>query len=351
MRAVVGMSGGVDSSVAALALRAQGWDVVGVTLHLWDYVKEGHAGRCCAPEDQYDAARVCARLDIPHYTFDRRALFREAVVDRFVDDYVAGRTPSPCVRCNERVKLGPLREIARRLGADAIATGHYARIAREGDGVRLEAAVDAEKDQSYFLWPAPMEALRDLVLPLGAMHKREVREMAAQAGLSNAAKPDSTDLCFVEGDGYASFIAANARSTGAPGTIETTDGRVVGQHDGVHGFTVGQRRGLGAGGAPRYVLKIVPERAAVVVGDADEAMSGGARVEEFRWLTDVPPTRVRARIRSRHPGVMATVERTGEGTLVLRFDERQRGVAPGQAAVLYDGDRLVGGGFLVEALP
>ncbi len=214
-RIVVGMSGGVDSSVAALLLREQGWSVIGVTLHLWDYAKEGHAGRCCAPEDQYDAARVCASLGVPHYTFDRRELFREKVVDRFVSDYASGLTPSPCVRCNESVKLGPLYEIGRRLGASHVATGHYARIEREGDGVRLRAARDREKDQSYFLWPAPLEALRALVLPLGEMTKPEAREDAERAGLTNASKPDSTDLCFVEGDNYASFVEKHASAPAA----------------------------------------------------------------------------------------------------------------------------------------
>ncbi len=343
-RVVVGMSGGVDSSAAAALLREQGWDVIGVTLHLWDYAKEGHAGRCCAPEDQYDAARVCAALDVPHYTFDRRALFREAVVDRFVRDYADGRTPSPCVRCNESVKLGPLFEIARRLGADRVATGHYARVARDGDHVALRAARDRDRDQSYFLWPAPAEALRALVLPLGELTKPEARRAAERHGLLNADKPDSTDLCFVEGGAYAEFVAA--RAAPRPGPIETVDGRAVGEHQGVHAFTVGQRRGVGAGGAPRYVLRIVPERAAVVVGSAEEATSTSVRVEEARWLTAERPREVTVKLRYRHPGVRATVARDDGGSLTLSLHEPQRGVAPGQAAVLYDGDRVVAGGYI-----
>jgi tRNA-specific 2-thiouridylase len=345
-RIVVGMSGGVDSSVAALALREAGWDVVGVTLHLWDYAKEGHAGRCCAPEDQYDAARVSAALGVPHYTFDRRALFREKVVERFVNDYVEGRTPSPCVRCNESVKLGPLYQIARRLGAKRVATGHYARIESEGDGISLRAAIDRDKDQSYFLWAAPLDALRALVLPLGGWTKPEARAFAERHGLPNAAKPDSTDLCFVEGDNYASFVTEHASALGPAGTIETPDGRVVGTHQGVHGFTVGQRRGLGAGGAPRYVLKILPERAAVIVGTDDEARVDTMTVADARWLVTDPPETVTVKVRYRHPGVRAQVLDSRANPLALRFESPQRGVAPGQAAVMYDGDRVVGGGWI-----
>jgi tRNA-specific 2-thiouridylase len=338
------MSGGVDSSAAAALLREQGWDVIGVTLHLWDYEREGHAGRCCAPEDQYDAARVCAALDVPHYTFDRRALFREAVVDRFVRDYAEGRTPSPCVRCNESVKLGPLHALARRLGAPYIATGHYARIAPDGDHVALRVACDRQRDQSYFLWPAPKEALAALLLPLGELTKAEVRRIAERHGLLNAHKPDSTDLCFVEGGAYADFVAA--RSAPRPGPIETLDGRVVGTHQGVHAFTVGQRRGVGAAGAPRYVLRIVPERAAVVVGSAEEASTSTVHVTEVRWLTGQRPREVTVKLRYRHPGVRARVHTVEDASLTLILDEGQRGVAPGQAAVLYDGDRVVAGGFI-----
>ncbi len=345
-RIVVGMSGGVDSSVAAVRLRDQGWEVIGVTLHLWDYLREGHAGRCCAPEDQYDAARVCAGLDVPHYTFDRRELFRERVVDRFVRDYVEGRTPSPCVRCNESIKLGPLLEIARRLGASHIATGHYARIEREGDGVRLRVARDRDRDQSYFLWAAPMDALRALVLPLGDVIKPEVRGEAAREGLCNADKPDSTDLCFVEGDDYARFVEQRAPEVARPGPIETADGVAVGSHRGVHAFTVGQRRGTGAGGAPRYVLRIVPDRAAVIVGSAEEAERETFEVSGVRWLTAEPPREVRAKIRYRHPGVEARVERVEGDRVTLTLAEPQRGVSPGQAAVLYDGERVVGGGWI-----
>ncbi len=347
-RVVVGMSGGVDSSACAALLQRQGWDVVGVTLHLWDYQREGHAGRCCAPEDQYDAARVCEHLGVPHFTFDRRELFRAQVVDPFVDDYLAGRTPSPCVRCNESVKLGPLWEIAQRLGADAIATGHYARIAVDATGIHLRQGADGAKDQSYFLWAAPTEALRNLVLPLGELSKPEVRAIAADAGLRNAAKPDSVDLCFLEGRGYRDFVADRAPAAARPGTIEGVDGAVLGTHDGVHGFTPGQRRGLGAGGAPRYVLRTIPARGVVVVGDDAATRLPEARLVGFRWVAGERPSSVRARIRYRHEGVGATVETLDDGAALLRFAAPQRGVAPGQAAVLYDGDRVVAGGWIAE---
>ncbi len=345
-RIVVGLSGGVDSSVAALRLVEEGWSVIGVTLHLWDYRREGHAGRCCAPEDQYDAARVCDHLGIPHYTFDRRELFRAMVVDPFVRDYLAGETPSPCVRCNESVKLGPLWEIARRLGADAIATGHYARIAPDGDGIDLRAADDSAKDQSYFLWAAPLEALRALRLPLGDLTKPQVREMARRCGLANAEKPDSTDLCFLEGQSHASFIDHHAGRSNTPGAIETVDGTELGRHEGVHHYTVGQRRGVGAQGAPRYVLRIVPERGAVVVGDAGEATARKVHLTGTRWLGRDVPQSVTARLRYRHPGARARVERRDDDRCTLALEVGQRGVAPGQACVLYDGSRVVGGGWI-----
>ncbi len=345
-RVLVGMSGGVDSSAAAAMLLDEGHDVIGVTLHLWDYAAEGHAGRCCAPEDQYDARRVCDRLGIPHYTFDRRALFREAVVQGFVNDYAEGRTPSPCVRCNQHVKLGPMLELARRLGAEHIATGHYAKLRPEGDGVRLEAAHDASRDQSYFLFAAPMDALRALWLPLADRTKPEVRAYAERCGLSNARKPDSTDLCFVEGTDYASWVEAHGVQPKA-GTIERADGSVVGTHDGIHRFTVGQRRGLGAiGGEPKYVLRIVTDRDAVVVGSSTEALVDRASLHDVRWLVDRVPDEVTAKVRYRHPGVPARVERRSDGGVDLVFSQPLRGVSPGQAAVLYDGTHVLGGGWI-----
>ncbi|MBI5512651.1 MAG: tRNA 2-thiouridine(34) synthase MnmA [Deltaproteobacteria bacterium] len=339
------MSGGVDSSVAALLLQRQGWDVVGVTLHLWDYVREGHAGRCCAPEDQYDAARVCEALGVPHYTFDRRALFRETVVAPFLEEYLQGRTPSPCVRCNEGIKFGPLWDLARRLGASHIATGHYARVAPTAEGVDLRRGTDPARDQSYFLWAAPLEALRALVLPVGTYAKDALRAVAWEAGLAVARKPDSTDLCFLEGRSYKEFVQSHGPERVRGGTVETLEGAVLERHAGLHGFTVGQRRGVGPSGAPRYVLRIVPETATVVVGEAAEASTNRVTVSQVRWLA-APTEALEVRLRYRAPTQPARVVRALGPTLELALSNPQRGVAPGQAAVFYDGDRVLGGGWI-----
>ncbi len=340
------MSGGVDSSAAAALLLEQGHEVIGVTLHLWDYQREGHAGRCCAPEDQYDARRVCDHLGIAHYTFDRRALFRDRVVDPFIASYRAGVTPSPCVHCNEHVKLGPLWTLAQRLGADRVASGHYARVRREGDEVVLERAVDRERDQSYFLFVAPPEALARLELPLGGLRKPEVRAFLAARGVPTADKPDSTDLCFVEGEDYGSWVEGHGVDP-RPGPIETPDGALLGTHNGLHRFTVGQRKGIpGVDGVARYVLRVVPERAAVIVATAAESVYSEVRVSEARWLVRTPPERVHVKLRYRHAGVGARVRAVTDG-LTLTLDEPTRGVAPGQAAVFYVDERVVGGGFIV----
>ncbi len=340
------MSGGVDSSAAAALLLDQGHEVIGVTLHLWDYQREGHAGRCCAPEDQYDARRVCDHLGIAHYTFDRRELFRTQVVDPFIESYRAGVTPSPCVRCNEHVKLGPLWTLARRLGADRIASGHYARVRLEGDEVVLERAIDRDRDQSYFLFVAPKEALSNLELPLGGLRKPDVRAYLSARGVPRADKPDSTDLCFVEGQDYGAWVEAHGVEP-RPGPIETADGAVLGSHDGVHRFTVGQRKGVpGVDGVARYVLRVVPERSAVVVAPAAESVRSEVRISEARWLVREIPARAHVRLRYRHAGVGARLREDSSG-LVLLLDEPTRGVAPGQAAVLYDGERVLGGGFIV----
>lgn len=348
---LVGMSGGVDSSVAAALLLEQGHRVVGVTLHLWDYERENHAGRCCAPEDQYDAKRVCDALGVPHYTFDRRELFRAQVVEPFIAAYASGQTPSPCVQCNEHVKLGPLWSLARRLGADAVASGHYARVATRSNGeVELCVARDRDRDQSYFLSAAPVDALRALMLPLAELTKPEVRAHGQRLGLRVASKPDSTDLCFVEGQPYADWLSAHGvRAT--KGTIETADGAVLAEHDGVHRFTVGQRKGLSIGGGPvRYVLRVIPERGAVVVGTEAQSRVSTASVRALRWLTERAPTGrwVSAKLRYRHGGARSRVH-LHEGdptTATLEFEEPQRAVAPGQAAVFYEGDRVLGAGYL-----
>jgi tRNA-specific 2-thiouridylase len=249
------------------------------------------------------------------------------------------------VRCNEHIKFGPLHSLARRLGASYIATGHYARIAPEGDGVDLRRGTDPARDQSYFLWAAPLEALRALVLPVGTLGKDALRALAREAGLAVADKPDSTDLCFLEGRSYKDFVEARAPERVRTGTVELASGEVLGTHQGVHAFTPGQRRGVGASGAPRYVLRIVPERAAVVVGTEAEALVTEVRVAGVRWLGP-PNDAPKVRLRYRAPTVGATVTNRQGDTLTLRLEQPQRGVAPGQAAVFYAEDRVLGGGWL-----
>ena len=352
-RVVVAMSGGVDSAVAAARLVDGGLEVVGVTLHLWDYPDDApERSRCCAPEDAHDARRVADHLGIPHYTFDRRELFAREVVEPFVDAYVRGATPSPCVRCNRSVKMRELFAIATRLGADTVATGHYGRVRRDAAGVaRLCRARDEQKDQSYFLYMLGPDELARLSLPLGESHKGEVRAEAVARGLPGAHKGESQELCFVPETGYAAFVEARAADRLRPGPIVDGDGRVLGRHEGVHRYTVGQRRGLGVAlGRPAFVTHIDAERGAVVVGDESEVLSSAALVEAASLRDDVSlPLRARVKVRSQHPGAEALLEDAGGGRLRVRFDEPVRGVSPGQVAVAYRGEEVVAGGTIVEA--
>lgn len=354
------MSGGVDSSVAAARLHDAGYEVVGVTLHLWDYPPShgpGAHGRCCAPEDQYDARRVADALGFAHFTFDRRELFARTVVEPFVDAYLEGSTPSPCSTCNRGVKLAELFSLADRLGAPYVATGHYARITRDDGGVaRLAAAVDRSKDQSYFLYATPTEWLDRLVFPLGEATKHEVRAEALARGLPGARKGESQELCFVgsAAHAYAEFVAERASERIRPGPIVDERGTVVGRHDGVHRFTVGQRRGLGiALGRPVFVSRIDAEHATVHLGSdaalhatgadlADVVLASGARL----------PLRATVRVRYRHGGDSARVVPVSPaGEARVEFDRPVRAVTPGQIAVFYTGDRVVGGGRIVRKLP
>ena len=356
-RVVVAMSGGVDSSVAAARLCAQGLEVVGVTLHLWDYPADQPArSRCCAPEDIHDAQRVADHLGIAHYSFDRRALFAEHVVEPFVEAYLAGRTPSPCVWCNRAVKVPALLALARRLGAERVATGHYARVLRDGAGVaRLHRGRDSGKDQSYFLYMLRPEQLSRLLLPLGESTKDEVRDEARWRALPGADKGESQELCFV-GRGYADFVEQRAAGRVRPGPIVHADGRVLGHHDGIHRFTVGQRKGLGVAlGSPAFVIDIDCGRGAVVVGSAARARAAGAMLTDGSWADDVAfPTDAVLKVRSQHGGVAAQLERLadgpGGGQVRARFAEPIHGVSPGQVAVAYRGDRVLGGGTISAPL-
>jgi tRNA-specific 2-thiouridylase len=362
-RILVAMSGGVDSSVAAARLHEQGHDVVGVTLHLWDYpddpgARGGH-GRCCAPEDQYDARRVADALGFAHFTFDRRALFASTVVEPFVDAYLAGETPSPCTTCNRGVKLAELFRLADRLGAARVATGHYARIVREADGTpRLAMGADPGKDQSYFLYASPRAWLERLVFPLGDSTKVQVRSEAVARALPGAGKGESQELCFV-GSGahaYADFVAHRAAGRLRPGPIVDEQGVAVGAHDGVHGFTVGQRRGLGVSlGRPTFVTRIDPASATVHVGGEGALLANGARLVDVVLGEGVTlPARARVRVRYRHAGDEATVTAASGGThggsVNVAFDRPVRAITRGQIAVLYDGDRVLGGGRIAAAL-
>lgn len=360
-RIVVAMSGGVDSSLAAARLVEAGHEVVGVTLHLWDYPEddraEGGHGRCCAPEDQYDARRVADALGFAHYTFDRRSLFSRAVVDPFTRAYLDGETPSPCTACNRGVKLGELFAIADRLGAACVATGHYARVVRDESGTpRLAMGADRDKDQSYFLYATPRAWLERLVFPLGDSTKAHVRAEAVSRRLPGAGKGESQELCFVGtgANAYADFVASRAPERVRPGRIVDESGRAVGEHDGVHRFTVGQRKGLGiALGRPAFVTRIDASTGTVHVGSEEALQRGSASLDDLVLAEGVVlPTRARVRVRYRHEGADATVDASGARAARVVFDTPVRAVTPGQIAVLYAGDRVIGGGRVArEALP
>lgn len=356
-RVLVAMSGGVDSSVAAARLHDAGYDVVGVTLHLWDYPDDGVKGRCCAPEDQHDARRVTDALGVPHYTFDRRALFREHVVEPFVEAYLEGQTPSPCVACNRSVKMRELFTLADRLGAAYVATGHYARVVREGGAARLHRGRDRHKDQSYFLHMLREPELARLLLPLGDATKEEVRAEAIARRLPGATKGESQELCFVPTGRYESFVAERAAGRIRPGPIVDRDGRPVGSHGGVHAFTVGQRKGLGVAlGKPAFVVALDAVTATVRLGDEAELLAGGAELADASWCDDVAfPLSAEVRVRARHEGAPAVIERhqdpAGAEAFVVRFASPVRSVSPGQMGVAYLGDRVLGGGVIRSALP
>ena len=347
-RILVAMSGGVDSSVAAALLHEAGHELIGVTMHLWDAEGGQAVGRCCAPEDRDDARRTCEHLGIPHYVLDEREAFREHVVDPFVREYQAGRTPIPCVHCNRTVKLTFLEDVAKRFGATHVATGHYARVEQSPEGsVRLLRGRDLDKDQSYFLFGLPQSTLSRLVFPLGDLTKPEVREEGRRLGVPNADKPDSVELCFVPDGRVGDFIEREG-SKATPGNIVDSGGRVLGQHPGIGNFTRGQRRGLGlGGGGTRHVLRIVPDTAEVVVGGESELYDEGLRAADAHWIAGRPANAFEGtvQIRYRHRGARADIIPSEQG-FDVRFTEPQRAITPGQAAVVYQGDEVIGGGFI-----
>ena len=350
-RVLVAMSGGVDSSVAAARLVAEGYEVVGVTLHLWDYPDDGSVrGRCCAPEDVHDARRVADRLGIAHYAFDRRELFRRTVVDPFVDAYVGGITPSPCVRCNRGVKIPELLGLAGSLGAERVATGHYARIRRQGERYELHRACDREKDQSYFLHMLGQRELSRLLFPLGELDKASVREAARDLALPGADKGESQELCFVPNGRYDGFVAERAAERVRPGPIIDETGKQVGSHEGVHAFTIGQRKNLRVAlGHRAYVVGIDPATATVKLGDRQALLADRARLAEPSLAAGVePPFDCDVMVRYRGGAHPARVRGSGSA-LELEFTTPVAAVVPGQYAVFVSGDRVLGGGVIQEA--
>ena len=360
----VAMSGGVDSSAVAAMLAQQGRAVIGMTMQLWnqrrlpDLAVEGATGRCCSLDDVYDARRVAEQIGIPYYVVNFEEQFEERVVKPFVEEYLAGRTPVPCTLCNNYLKFDRFLEMADAVGAHSVATGHYARIRHDEASGRYQLlrAVDASKDQTYFLFGLTQRQLARTLFPLGGLTKPEVRELARSMNLVVADKGDSQEICFVPNGDYAAFLSAYLKEKGIPeertkGPLVTAGGRQLGEHEGVHHFTVGQRRGLGvATGEPLYVISTDPKSKTVVVGGNDELLRGSLFAGDVNWISIAPPTgplRAEVKIRNKHAAAPATLHPApGESRVEVIFDAPQRAVTPGQGAVFYQGDLVLGGGWI-----
>jgi tRNA-uridine 2-sulfurtransferase len=356
-RVVLAMSGGVDSSVAALLLKQQGYEVIGLFMRTGVHAPEdntpAHKKGCCSAVDAGDARRVADLLDIPFYALDFEREFGR-IMDYFTDEYLAGRTPNPCVVCNNWLKFGKLWDYGKQLQADFVATGHYARTLTRAGQAELHRGVDPGKDQSYVLFGLPRDLLPHLLFPIGGYRKEEVRELARTAGLGVAEKPDSVEICFVPGGDHAEFIRSRRPALATAGHIVDTAGNVLADHDGFERFTVGQRKGLGfAAGERRYILEIVPSRNEVVVGEREELLATGLQASRVNWLIDLPRKTAltcHAKIRYRNAGSPALVTTLPNGGARVEFAEPQSAVTPGQAVVLYEGERVLGGGWIEEAL-
>ncbi|HJU41304.1 MAG TPA: tRNA 2-thiouridine(34) synthase MnmA [Vicinamibacterales bacterium] len=364
MRIVVAMSGGVDSSVAAALLAEQGHDVIGVSMQLYDNSQTTESGQrafgtCCTIDDLYDARRVAATIGIPHYIVNFESQFGEHVISNFVREYVSGRTPIPCSHCNSDLKFAELLDRAQAYDAEQLATGHYARIVRDDQGrFHLYRGADTSKDQTYFLFSLTQDQLARAAFPVGHLDKESVRAHAKRLNLHVTAKPDSQEICFVPNGDYAAFVERTAPDATQPGTIVDNEGRVLGTHSGVHRFTIGQRKGLGlsslrlrSGQAtePLYVLEIKPDAAQVVVGSRDSLGRTALTASEVNWISGNAPDdwlRVSAQIRHRHAAAAARVRSTDLGRAEVEFEAPQTAITPGQAVVFYDGDEVLGGGWI-----
>jgi tRNA-specific 2-thiouridylase len=349
-KVVAAMSGGVDSSVAAYLLKEAGYEVVGVTMRLHapdDPYASGEAKRCCSVDDVSDAQQAAAAIGIPHYVINFEREFKSSVIDYFVDEYARGRTPHPCIACNNKVKFDPLLKRAKAIGARYLTTGHYARVAKDLERYCLLKAVDASKDQSYVLYGLGQSELSRTLLPIGDYPKGEIRRIAGRAGLPNASKPDSQDICFVPNGDYRGFVAKFLKPQ--PGVIVDTEGRTLGGHQGIVNFTIGQRKSLGISGQePKYVVGIDAARQSVVIGGKDDLLSDTLWAKDLRWVSGTPPvdgTRVTAKYRYKSPEAPARIFDDGAATKVV-FEDPQRALTPGQAVVFYRGDEVIGGGSI-----